>query len=152
MKIISFICFSLLSASVSASGDLWVEFVKYRKSIDSSASDSSKYFSKSVNEEWLSSIFSPRESGEDVLAVLGSVKSRALFGRRISAVYVVKEERKSESEAELTLVYKTPKSTGPYKYVLTYSYESGLWLISGTLSDTTAPKIVLPGSPIHEFK
>ena len=137
--------------SVTASGDLWVEFVKYRKSIDSAASDLPQYFSKSVNEEWLSSIFSPRDSGEDVLAVLGAIKSRALFGRRISSIYAVREERKSKTTAELTLVYKTPKSTGPYTYVLTYSNESGAWLISGVLSDSTTPKMVMPASPIHEF-
>jgi hypothetical protein len=135
-----------------AGDELWQEFKKYRVSIVNDPTLSSQYFSKSVNEEWLSSIFSPRESGDDVLAALGAIKSRALFGRRISSIYYVKEERKMDNSAELTLVYKTPKNSGPYTYVVTYSNESGVWLISKTLNDITKPTVQLPASPIYEFK
>lgn len=109
-------------------------FNAYRSEVDKQKSVVNKYFSKSVNEEWLA-ILMKYDSTEDAMMRLNSIKSRALFGRRICKTFDIKVTRDSETEALLSIGFFNQHGEGPFKYHLSYKRDNDVWYINATNLD-----------------
>jgi len=113
-------------------------FAEYQDEAVSGSKHLAHYFSKDINEIWLNWLLE-KESTERLLVTHRAIKNRVSFGARIRDVYEYKVTRVENGVVVLSLIYKmTPDKFATYE--ISYTKQSGRWLINHRMSDTTRPK------------
>lgn len=125
-------------------------FEGYREAVSSKSPNLARFFSKEVNEEWLNSLNKNRSS-EDQLAVLGAVRSKASFARRICTVNHYESVDSHNGQRLLKVFYKNSDGKGPFLYDISFVKQMGRWYISSTLSDTTVDGKKYSENKLQEF-
>lgn len=131
-----FSCRSFAVGQDECRSDVVECFEAHRKAVALKSPNLAIFFSKEVNEEWLKSL-SKNRSSEDQLAVLGAVKSKASFSRRICTINHYEHVRVINGTDLLKVFYTTSDGKGPYLYEISFINQMGFLYISSTLSDTT---------------
>ncbi len=125
-------------------------FESYRKAVASGSPNVASFFSKEVNEEWLRSLNRNRSS-EDQLAVLGSVRSKATFSRRICTVNRYERVGNQDASKVLNIFYTTADGKGPFLYEVSFVRQMDNLYITSTLSDTTVDGKKYASTVVTEF-
>ena len=118
--------------------EIFRSFEVYRSDILSDRSNLSKYFSKEVNEIWLSWLLEEKEA-EELLTTQLAIENRASFGLQVKEVYGYKVRPGEGNVMVLSIVYKAA-SGGEYRtYEIGYVKRFDKWLIRWRKSDITKP-------------